>query len=64
MGHRLQMHRMCHTPYLHDQLSAFGEGLFGLLSRDVLDGTFQLLLDLLVGSLVQHLLEGAEGHCD
>ena len=50
--------------HLHDKLPAFREGLFSLLHRNVHDGSIQLLLDLLVGSLAQHLLKGAKGHCD
>ena len=50
--------------HLHDQLSALGQSLLSLLHRDVLDGGLQLLLDLLVGSLVQHLLKGPKGDGD
>ena len=50
--------------HLHDQLSALGQRLFCLLNRDVLDGSIQLLLDLLVVGLLQHLLKGAKGDCD
>lgn len=50
--------------HLHDQLSALGESLFCLLDRDVLDGSIQLLLQRFVVGLLQHLLEGAERHCD
>ena len=50
--------------HLHDQVSALGQGLFSLFDRDVLDGGLQLLLDPLVGGLVQHLLKGSEGHRD
>ena len=50
--------------HLHDQLSALGESLFCLLDRDVLDGTIQLLLQRFVVGLLQHLLKGAERHCD
>ena len=50
--------------YLHDQLSALGESLFCLLNRDVLDGSVQLLLDLLVVGLLQDFLKGAKGNCD